>query len=249
MDFLCGDLYTAFQARSGGPLPPECLDEFGLTGPNYDASALGRPLTNYNQSILTNAPCMEGVRANQSFVPLGAGSNGNQTGDYDKITREMDMVMFSFFPLANVERQSWNNEQSTYLKCSRVTNFAKNSVVSPELPAGTPFSHSHKLSGGAIAGAVVGSLVGAALIAAIGVWLFLRRRKRNRTRVQQPAEQNDDQLWMSEKDGTGVAELHQDQRKAELHERDIAEMPSAESNPHELEGPHEVHELAAYTHR
>ncbi|KAK4495570.1 hypothetical protein PRZ48_012838 [Zasmidium cellare] len=217
-----------------GQWPKECRQELSTPGSFGDAQLSRAPLTGYNASIL-NTPCsITGGEDSRNFSRVGTLLYDYSEEAYDNVTRAVIPVITVFFSVANVQRESFYTLARSNMTCLRAREFSEGSRVSPGLPAGTPYKMSEGLSGGAIAGIVVGVVVGVAVLAGLGIWLFLSRRKRRRLARDQGGV-----VGLGEKvpelDGTAFNELHDEDKKHEMDNGQLPELPDGQGEPAELE--------------
>lgn len=152
---------------------------------------------------------------------------------YDNATRGIIPVITVFFPVANAERKSYANVANSTMTCLRARDYSEGSRVSPQIPAGTSYKPSSgELSGGAIAGIVVGVFLGVALLAGLGVWLFLRKRKQTRGKEE---EEHMEVEKVPELDGNHFKELHDEDMKPEMDNGQLPELGDGQGRPVELD--------------
>lgn len=224
---------------SAGRWPQECAQDLG-SGVSYDipdsgprtATAIQVPLTGYNSSIMDISSDCSFSDGNKTFHGVMTRVDRNET--YDVATRNVYPVLSVYFSVANHDRVSYTSYADSEFVCLRAKTFTEGSRVSPSLPAGTAYSTTSKLSGGAIAGIVIGTLVGVALCG-LGVWFFLRRHNRA-SKAKRLPEVIGNEDKSPEIDGTERHELSPVDKKIEIDNGQVTELGNAQGKPGELYG-------------
>lgn len=159
-----------------------------------------------------------------------------------------------FMPIANGASVSTIQQPYSELTCLHINHFNPGSRVAPAPAQPTPLysnattSASAKatgISGGAIAGIII-AVVAVLAIVAVGVWIFIRRKRKT-----QPARGSDaveiytegriNEKRMAEVPGYSISELSPHSAKSELPAVSSAELHG--DYHYELEGSHRLHEL------
>lgn len=155
---------------------------------------------------------------------------------YALVTQSVTPIIAVWMPIANADRPSSIGYAQAGMICVNVNKFNAGSVKPAALPAPTPLGGGG-LSGGAIAGIVVGVVVGVALIAGLGAWWFLAKRRKARKGAVLPV--NEDINEKDTIDMSGNAAIANGDTKnaqtspveAPAGDRPLAELPQEDFRP------------------
>lgn len=176
--------------------------------------------------------------------------------NYDLANAVVWPIMVTFFPPINSSVPAALTEPETNFNCLRTNHYNPGSRVSPvyytnstnTTTTSTPTPTPAGISGGVIAGIVVAAV--AALLVVLGIFWFIRRRKRQAIKEEEPEaveiytkEHIMNRKYSEAPSANGLNEMSPDTYKSELPVNFSAELHG--DHHYELEGSHTIHELPA----